>query len=173
MTDYNYDDSGAAFNFFLLTLLAFLLVPYTLNRKKEGKKELSDYPGYNQKLRNLKSKKENNLTRYFILGVGWGIFALVVFRALTMEIKEEALWNPWDILGVSEGSDKSGIKKAFRTLSLKFHPDKVSSDAKVEAEKKFVDISKAYKILTDEEAKKKFDETGNPDGTESNLFIVI
>lgn len=163
MTDYNYDDSGAAFNFFLLTLLAFLLVPYTLNRKKD--KNSIEYPGYNIK-RNLK-KKEYNFTRYLILGIGWGIFAVVVFRATTMEIQEETQWNPWEILGVNEGIEKSGIKKAFRALSLKFHPDKVSSEEKEEAEKKFVDISKAYKILTDEEAKKKFDETGNPDGTET------
>ena len=83
-----------------------------------------------------------------------------------MEIVEQEKWNPWDILGVSEGMDKSEIKKSFRSLSLKFHPDKVASEEKEEAEKKFVYISKAYKILTNEEAKKVFDETGNPDGTE-------
>ncbi len=153
MADYNYDDTGAIFNFFLLTLLGILLIPYTLaGKKKKLQKTL---------------KKTDSSTRYLILAVGWALMGMVLYRTFTMEIVEEKLWNPFEILGVDESAEKSSVKKAFRALSLKFHPDKVAAEEKEASEKKFVDISKAYKILTDEEAKKKFDETGNPDGTET------
>ena len=36
------------------------------------------------------------------MAAGWGFFALIAYRAATMEIIEDTLWNPWDILGVSE-----------------------------------------------------------------------
>jgi translocation protein SEC63 len=168
MTDYNYDDTGAIFNFFLLTLLGMLLIPYTFSGKK--KKRLPKDCNCSKCLEKFNRKelqKTDSSVRYLILGIGWVLFTIFLYRTITMEIVEEKLWDPFEILGISEGESKSKIKKAFRALSLKFHPDKVLNDEKEEAEKKFVDISKAYKILTDEEAKKKFDETGNPDGTET------
>jgi translocation protein SEC63 len=44
---------------------------------------------------------------------------------------------------------------------------------KEEAENKFVDISKAYRVLTDEEARKLYEETGNPDGTQANTQMGL
>ncbi len=64
-------------------------------------------------------------------------------------------------------------KGSFRKLSLLYHPDKVTDQEKEESEKKFVDISKAYKVLTDEEAKKIWDEFGHPDGKQSMFFFYL
>lgn len=53
-------------------------------------------------------------------------------------------------------------------MSLKWHPDKAKDEAsKVEANLKFVEINKAYKTLTDETARKNWEEYGNPDGPTS------
>ncbi|OAJ38569.1 hypothetical protein BDEG_22477 [Batrachochytrium dendrobatidis JEL423] len=65
---------------------------------------------------------------------------------------------------------KKQSKRPSRNYHLdctKFHPDKVVEDEKAEAEKKFVEISKAYKVLTDSEARMIFDETGHPDGKQA------
>merc|ERR1711871_637892 len=54
----------------------------------------------------------------------------------------------YGILGVPKTARDDVIKRAYRKLSLKFHPDKAQGD-KQQAEKKFVEISQAYEVLSD------------------------
>lgn len=60
----------------------------------------------------------------------------------------------YDILGIPQTASEIEIKKAFRTLSLKYHPDRNSSE---EALSKMKDITGAYEILKDPDSKKKYD----------------
>ena len=55
----------------------------------------------------------------------------------------------YSILGVSRGASTKDIKKAYRKLSLKYHPDK-NVDNREEAEKKFTDVAAAYEVLAGE-----------------------
>lgn len=61
----------------------------------------------------------------------------------------------YKILGVSEDADQDVIKKAYRKLSMKWHPDKNKGDHS--AEEKFKEISNAYTILSDKESKSRYD----------------
>ncbi|KAM3584756.1 secretory subunit, variant 2 [Umbelopsis sp. WA50703] len=61
----------------------------------------------------------------------------------------------------------SDIKKTYRKLSLVYHPDKAPKDQAEEYEAKFVEITKAYKVLTDDEIRKNYEEYGHPDGKQS------
>jgi molecular chaperone DnaJ/curved DNA-binding protein len=61
----------------------------------------------------------------------------------------------YDILGVDEDASKQEIKKAYRTLARKHHPDRNPDDPK--AEDKFKEIQKAYSILSDEEKRQQYD----------------
>lgn len=63
--------------------------------------------------------------------------------------------DPYDILGVSKSASEAEIKKAFRTLAKKHHPDTHPGDAG--AAKRFQEISAAYDILGDKEKRAKFD----------------
>lgn len=63
----------------------------------------------------------------------------------------------YKVLGVSPDSDEDEIKKAYRKLALKFHPDK-NSDA--EAEDKFKEIAEAYDILNDPKKRNIYDQYG-------------
>ena len=65
----------------------------------------------------------------------------------------------YEVLGVSKDADSSAIKKAYRKLAKKYHPDTNAGNA--EAEKRFKEISEAYAVLGDEEKKKLYDEFGH------------
>lgn len=65
----------------------------------------------------------------------------------------------YSILGINKTASDADIKKAYRKLALKWHPDK-NPDSKEEAEKRFKEISAAYEILSDVEKKKIYDQYG-------------
>ena len=67
----------------------------------------------------------------------------------------------YDILGVQTNSSKDEIKKAYKKLALKYHPDRVKDASKRdEAEKKFKEISSAYDILSDDTKRRNYDQFG-------------
>lgn len=76
-------------------------------------------------------------------------------RKAEIALKQSKEKNYYKILGVPRTADKKRIKKAYRELALKWHPDK--ADDKEMAEKKFQDISEAYEVLSDEELRAKYD----------------
>ena len=65
----------------------------------------------------------------------------------------------YEVLGVSKGADDASIKKAYRSLAKKYHPDMNPGDA--EAEKKFKEINEAYAVLSDPEKKQQYDQFGH------------
>jgi molecular chaperone DnaJ len=65
----------------------------------------------------------------------------------------------YDVLGITKSSSKDEIKKAYRKLALKYHPDKNKGD-KV-SEEKFKEASEAYHILSDEKRKANYDQFGH------------
>jgi len=64
----------------------------------------------------------------------------------------------YEILGIDKNASKSEIKKSYRKLALKYHPDKNKSD---DAEEKFKEISEAYAVLYDDEKRNMYDQYGH------------
>lgn len=67
--------------------------------------------------------------------------------------------NYYEILGVSKTATDKEIKKAFRNLANKYHPDKTNGDTSTE--KKFKEINEAYEVLKDPKKKQQYDQFGS------------
>ena len=65
----------------------------------------------------------------------------------------------YEVLGVEKNADDAAIKKAYRALAKKYHPDMNPGDQ--EAEKKFKEASEAYAVLSDPEKRKQYDQFGH------------
>ena len=65
----------------------------------------------------------------------------------------------YEVLGVSKGSSDDEIKKAFRKLAVKYHPDKNPGDK--EAEEKFKEANEAYSVLSDKTKRSRYDQFGH------------
>ncbi len=64
----------------------------------------------------------------------------------------------YEVLGIEKGASEEEIKKAFRKMALKYHPDRNQGDK--DAEEKFKEVNEAYSVLSDPELRKKYDMFG-------------
>ena len=65
----------------------------------------------------------------------------------------------YEVLGVDRNADEAALKKAYRVLAKKYHPDMNPGDA--DAEKKFKEASEAYAVLSDPEKRRQYDQFGH------------
>ena len=65
----------------------------------------------------------------------------------------------YDVLGVQRGASEADVKKAYRRLAMKYHPDRNSDDA--DGEEKFKEASEAYEVLSDAEKRQRYDRFGH------------
>ena len=134
----------------------------------------------------------------FVL-VGWALMGLMVYLIIVTKTIVPELWNPYDILDIvdvgarpphpndpdmgqqanfaPQSSTEKQIKSKYRRLSLKFHPDKIKPDeSKNETlamlNDRYVEITKAYQALTDEDVRNNFMQYGHPDGKQSMSFGI-
>jgi molecular chaperone DnaJ len=67
----------------------------------------------------------------------------------------------YEILGVKKNASLDEIKKAYRELALRYHPDRVPHEQKKDAEEKFKEISEAYAVLSDSQKRALYDQYGH------------
>ena len=87
------------------------------------------------------------------------IFVLISLIILPIIIKSEEQEDYYAILGVKKDATEAEIRKAYRKLALKWHPDK-NPNNKEEAEEKFKKINEAYSVLSDKNKRNQYDHGG-------------
>ncbi|KAH9853350.1 DnaJ-domain-containing protein [Lenzites betulinus] len=175
MANYNYDEAGNMAAYFVLTFLTIFLVPYTLASVSFSKPPA--LPGCQcqqctaQRERIRKRERGSLLTpklrrRTLVILGGWSIVGFLVYKVMSSET-ENKLYDPFEILDISTSATVKEIKSHYKKLSRKFHPDKVKlgiNETMEAVEAKFVELTKAYKSLTDETIRKNWELYGHPDG---------
>ncbi|KAK0629877.1 Sec63 Brl domain-containing protein [Bombardia bombarda] len=179
-TDYAYDEEGHLWPFFVFTLTLIITLPLTyllINRSRDPAAQFKrvqtsykhDHAQIVDSLRKQEKRKDRKIWLVGLVVAGWAILAYMLYLINTTEAPDNKLWNPYDILNIPDSASEKLIKSTYRKLSLKFHPDKIKIDpAKNETledlNNRYVEISKAYQALTDEDVRNNFIQYGNPDG---------
>ena len=187
------DAHGNLFPIFLLSLIQFFLVPITLwrvgswaidaaygDKEKKGTaasaiaaptdvssewgkaaaaRAARNRPTFARRLRALFSGANLWLLAF------WAVSAALAAYIAFSQVEEAEHFDPYKALNVPVGADASVIKKAYRTLSLQYHPDK---NPDPEATRIFTEqITPAYKTLTDDAARENYEKYGHPDGKQA------
>ena len=174
---------GQFFPFFVLTLSAIITVPLTYSLLKPSSdpgatapRITSDFKSEHDDLvqnqRKKQKRRERKIKRFITVVVGWSIIGFMAYLIHVTARTLPKIWNPYDILGIKESATEKEIKSHYKRMSLKYHPDKVRADpAKNETIESlndfFVEFTKAYKALTDEDIRHNFQQYGHPDGKQS------
>jgi len=74
----------------------------------------------------------------------------------------------YSVLELEKWASKEEVKKAYRKLAMKYHPDRNSGDKK--SEKKFKEINEAYSVLSDDWKRQQYDTYGSTSGAWGNPF---
>jgi molecular chaperone DnaJ len=67
----------------------------------------------------------------------------------------------YEVLGLAKGASEDEIKKAYRKLAMKHHPDRNQGDDAKAAEEKFKEVKEAYEMLSDEQKRAAYDQYGH------------
>lgn len=182
-TDYSYDDECQFFPFFFLTMAGIITIPLTYSLLKPSTNARAIAPKITSEFRpdqsdiidallKAQKRRELKLKRICVVIIGWFTMFVMTYLIMVTARSVTKIWNPYDILGISESATAKEIKSHFKRMSLKFHPDKIRPDpAKNQTAESlsdhFVELTKAYKALTDEEIRNNYIQFGHPDGKQS------
>ncbi|KAL3665872.1 hypothetical protein V7S43_009296 [Phytophthora oleae] len=156
MADELLSESDGAFYAFAGVMLALYVVPatlFTLYRVVRTPKKLR--------------------SRGFALHLGLlAVSCGLLWRCLSalQSVDTSGVFDPYEILGVSDSASSRQIKKAFRALGRQLHPDKNLHNPR--AASQFARVTKAYEALTDPQSIKNYQKYGHPDGRQSMLMDV-
>uniref|UniRef100_A0A671NKS2 Translocation protein SEC63 homolog n=1 Tax=Sinocyclocheilus anshuiensis TaxID=1608454 RepID=A0A671NKS2_9TELE len=172
---FQYDDSGNTFFYFLTSFVGLIVIPATYylwprdqNAEQLRLKSLRRVHGRClwYRLRHMKSQQSIVPTlKKAALLFGWAIFLFLAYKVSKLD-REYQEYNPYEVLHLEAGVSIAEIKKQYRVLSLKHHPDKGGDEAM------FMKLAKAYSALTNEEARDNWEKYGNPDGPRVTSFGI-
>ena len=146
-------------------VVAQAAIPENKKKKKIDSKDAVKEPV-------VKDTRVSDVIKTIVLFLSWILFLGLLSQGVGLGDGSD-VFDPYKILKVTPDSSKNEIRKVYRQLSLEYHPDRLTGKPETEriaAELEFVQISKAYKTLTDEEAMNNWLEFGHPDGKRTSTI---
>ena len=158
--------------FYCLYKIYSLLFKYKVKYQDKTKYRNCQCKSCKERLNNLIKKKTNNKDLLFYIGsLCFLILAFsIVYKKILETQNKIKVFDPYEILEISNTATLQEIKKAYKKLAIKYHPDKNLNN--LQAKAKFMLLTKAYESLTNEDSKKNFELYGNPDGPGSMRFSI-
>ncbi|KAL1901268.1 secretory subunit [Ceratocystis pirilliformis] len=189
-SEYSYDEDLQFFPFFAGAAAAIVAIPLTINLFSSSQDIsattphiVTDFKAEHhdmiQGLRVLQKRKKRKVKTALVAILAWAAVAVSVYLISTRKVQDDVeLYNPYDILGLVESATEKQIKSKYRKLSLRFHPDKIRPDlAKNETIESlsahYVELTKAYQALTNEEIRNNWLQYGHPDGKSLDFSFGI
>ncbi|KAG0258354.1 secretory subunit [Mortierella polycephala] len=175
-----FDENGDTFNYFVMTMLAMVLIPatyVTLFKKTAvvARKHSCPCDACKRKASRAVAPRKSSGVGKKTIGIllGWALFAFVSYQVYITPSPEVNKWNPFDVLGIADDATPKQIKSAYRGLSRIWHPDKVKMEMHDEAGAKMAEINKAYETLTDDATRENWEKYGHPDGSRNSMTMSI
>ncbi|KAI9721743.1 MAG: hypothetical protein M1812_002078 [Candelaria pacifica] len=182
-TDYSYDEQGQFFPFFVLTISGLVTLPLTYSLLTPSKDLENTAPRIQSEFKpqdadliegqiKKQKRRERRLKRIVTAAAGWLMMGYMIYLIMVTARSIPKIWDPYDILGISRSANEKAINRHYKGLARRFHPDKLKPDpAKNQTieslNDQFVELTKAYKALTDEEVRNNYVQYGHPDGKQS------
>lgn len=191
-----YDDT--AFHYFVITILVCVATPWTLSAvfalifpgeakvqrrfpKKSSSGRTFHYCATSAMVAKVDDARRRArswtrrsgglwLLQAVILSSLWVAIWTMVLHLRTSGQKEINRFDPFALLDVSPDASGSQIRRAYRKLSLAWHPDKNPDDPL--AASRFIQITKAYSALTDDISRRNWEKYGNPDGPQTTKIGI-
>lgn len=174
MNDLQYDDT--AFWFYSIAIVSIGIITLSIqiilhfwnqiSKLKKLSKEIPQNKHYKDKLKDLKSKSSSMKSVYkkiFLLSIL--IYIFMICYNQTKGATNFKSFDPYEVLEIKRGVTEKEIKKAYRSMARKYHPD--LNPGNPESANKFIQVNKAYECLTHPEKKEICEKYGNPDGKSS------
>eukprot|EP01017_Pseudomicrothorax_dubius_P044668 TRINITY_DN7571_c0_g1_i7.p1 TRINITY_DN7571_c0_g1~~TRINITY_DN7571_c0_g1_i7.p1 ORF type:complete len:444 (+),score=112.29 TRINITY_DN7571_c0_g1_i7:25-1356(+) len=167
-----YDDTASYY--YISTILVVIAIPLAWNVVKNILASLKSSDEKVNRAGQISSdliKGAAEMTKKKVITGGFliKVFILIVVTLFTYQLLSRAAshkqlkgFDPYEILEVERGATEKEIRRAYRAMAKRFHPDKNPDDPQATA--KFLLITKAHECLTDEKAKVNCERFGNPDG---------
>ncbi|KAJ2897979.1 hypothetical protein MKZ38_004247 [Zalerion maritima] len=178
-SEYSYDKENEHWPFYVIVLTGLVTLPVTYSlfpskiASAAAPKVTTDFRPKDGDLIASQRKalmRKNRRTWSILIAVGgWSVLIYMSYLIATAHRTPPKIYNPYDILGISESATEKEIKKWYKRLSLKFHPDKIRLDASKnetieDVNAKYAELTQAYQALTDEVVRENVINFGHPDG---------
>lgn len=182
MTREAFDDT--AFYFFGAAALGSILIPWTLSKlvvlvwavvfsdADDGAETVTLFDGPSKVKSEKKASKRLFSRTNLIFVVLWALFIAILVQSEGYMGEEVERFDPYVVLGLDPSGyhDMAAIKKAYKRKSLETHPDR--NPGVEDAQEVFIQVSKAYKTLTDPAARDNYAKYGNPDGPQATSSTI-